>query len=181
LGGHSVFQVFRPGRPLKDPVTQAILGYEAAYLGIVKLDRAARADNEAHRFIVDTSKEEMGVGDQLVAMPPTPIINYVPHRPESLVAARIVSVYGGVGHAGQNDVVSVNHGKDGGIDVGTVLELYRAGAVIADRTNNNMPVHLPDEKYGTLFIFRVFNNISYGLVMQVTDTVRIGDVAQSPE
>lgn len=181
LQGDTIFQVFRAGRPLKDPVTQAILGYEAAYLGVVKLDRAARADNEAHRFIVDTSKQEIGVGDQLVAMPPTPIINYVPHRPGSPVSARIVSVYGGVGNAGQNDVVSVNRGKSEGVDVGTVLELYRAGGVVADRTDNNKPVQLPDERYGTLFIFRVFNNISYGLVMQVTDTVQIGDVAQSPE
>jgi hypothetical protein len=42
-------------------------------------------------------------------------------------------------------------------------------------------VKLPDQQYGNLFIFRVFNNISYGLVMQVTDTVQIGDLAKSPE
>jgi hypothetical protein len=42
-------------------------------------------------------------------------------------------------------------------------------------------VKLPDSQYGSLFIFRVFDNISYGLVMQVTDSVQIGDVAKSPE
>jgi hypothetical protein len=40
---------------------------------------------------------------------------------------------------------------------------------------------LPDTDYGSLFIFRVFKNISYGLIMQVTDSVQIGDVAKSPE
>jgi hypothetical protein len=123
----------------------------------------------------------MGVGDRLLPMPPAPIINYVPHAPQAPVAAHIVSVYGGVGTAGQNDVVSINRGASSGVDIGTVLELYRSGAIVRDRTSDNAPVKLPDEKYGTLFVFRVFNDISYGLVMQVTDTVQIGDVAKSPE
>jgi hypothetical protein len=181
LKGGTSFQAFRPGKPLRDPATKAILGYEAAYLGTLKLDRAAKSDDEAHRFIVVTSKEEMGVGDHLVPVPPTPIINYVPHPPEAAVDARIVSVYGGVTQAGQNQVVTINRGKQDGIDVGTVLQLYRLGAIIADRTDNKNPVKLPDEQYGTLFIFRIFNNISYGLIMQVTDSVQVGDIAKSPE
>ncbi|MES2535446.1 MAG: LysM peptidoglycan-binding domain-containing protein [Pseudomonadota bacterium] len=181
LNGGTSFQAFRPGKPLRDPETRAIIGYEAAYLGTLKLDRAATADNEAHRFIITTSKEEMGVGDRLVMVPPTPIINYAPHEPEKAVHARIVSVYGGVTQAGQNSVVTVNRGKNDGLDVGSVLDIYRFGRIIPDRTDAKNPIKLPDEKYGTLFIFRVFNNISYALVMQVTEAVQVGDVAMSPE
>jgi hypothetical protein len=181
LKGSTSFQVFRPGKPLRDPVTKSILGYEAAYLGILKLERAAQADNEAHRFVVATSKEEMGVGDQLLSMPPTPIINYVPHPPASLVDARIMAVYGGVTQAGQNQVVSINRGQKDGLDIGSVLDLYRFGEIIADRTDDKKPIKLPDEQFGTLFIFRTFKNISYGLIMQVTDVARVGDVAKSPE
>lgn len=181
LNGGTSFQVFRPGKPLRDPVTKSILGYEAAYLGTLKLDRAAQADNEAHRFVVVTSKEEMGVGDQLLPVPPTPITNYVPHPPVSLIDARIVAVYGGVTQAGQNQVVSINRGQKDGLDIGSVLDLYRFGAIIADRTDNKKLVKLPDEQFGNLFIFRIFQNVSYGLIMQVTDAVRVGDVAKSPE
>jgi hypothetical protein len=42
-------------------------------------------------------------------------------------------------------------------------------------------VKLPDQQYGSLFVFRIFNNISYALVMQVTAPVQIGDLAKSPE
>jgi hypothetical protein len=181
LSGGTVFQAFRPGKPLKDPATHAILGYEAVYLGNLKLDRAAKTDDEAHRFIVAMSKEEMGVGDRLVAVPSTPILNYMPHPPATSVDARIVAIYGGVTQAGQNQVVSINRGKNDQLDVGAVLALYRFGAIIADRTDNKKAVKLPDEQYGTLFIFRVFDKISYGLIMQVTDTVQVGDVAKSPE
>lgn len=182
LGDGTSFQVFRPGTPLKDPETQAILGYEAAYLGTIKLDRAAQKSDEAHVLKVVSSQQEMGVGDRLLPVPPTPILNYVPHPPEKQVNARVMSVYGGVSQAGQNQIVTVNRGKNEGLDVGTVLELYRFGGTIIDRTEKSKPtVKLPDHQYGSLFIFRVFDNISYGLVMQVTDSVKIGDVAKSPE
>jgi hypothetical protein len=185
------FQVFRPGVPLRDPDTNAVIAYEAAYLGTIKLERPARTPDEAHVFNVVSVKQEMGVGDRLLPVPPTPILNYVPHPPERDVTARIVSVYGGVSQAGQNQIVSINRGAKDGLDMGTVLELYRFGQVITDRTDNGsfwsfgpwgrQKVKLPDNQYGSLFIFRVFDSISYGLVMQVTDTVQVGDVARSPE
>lgn len=181
LDGVTAFQVFRPGTPLTDPVTKAVLGYEAVYLGNLKLQRAATLPDEAHTFVVTSSKEEMGVGDRLLPLPLTPILNYVPHAPESAVDARVVSIYGGVANAGQNQVVSINRGASEGIDIGTSLELYRFGQIIADRTDDKKPVKLPDERYGSLFIFRVFDHVSYGLVMQVTDSVQVGDVARSPE
>jgi hypothetical protein len=175
------FQAFRPGRALKDPITKAIIGYEAEYLGTLNLQRTAPSEIEPHTFVVVSSKEEMGVGDRLLPVIPAPILNYVPHTPDNLIAANIVSVYGGLSQAGQNQVVSVNRGRKDGIDIGTVLELHRLGRVVPDRTDNRKPVKLPDERYGDLFIFRVFNNISYGLVMQVTDSVQVGDIAKSPE
>ncbi|RJG07745.1 LysM peptidoglycan-binding domain-containing protein [Noviherbaspirillum cavernae] len=188
LQAGTAFQVFRPGSPLKDPITQKIIGYESAYLGSVKLQRAARTNDEAHVFTVVSIKQEMGANDRLLPMPPTPIINYVPHPPEQPVDASIVSIYGGVTHAGQNQIVTINRGRNQGIDVGTVLELYRYGPIITDPTQGSSywsrsanRVKLPDQQYGNLFIFRVFNNISYGLIMQVTDTVKVGDVAKSPE
>jgi hypothetical protein len=131
--------------------------------------------------MVTSSVREIGPGAQLVAMPPTPIVNYVPHRPQLETRARIMSVYGGVAYAGQNDVVTVNRGRKQGLDTGSVLELYRHGELVKDRAVGKKPVRLPDEKYGSVFVFRTFDNVSYGLVMQVTAPVQVGDVARSPE
>lgn len=182
------FQVFRPGAPLKDPVTHAIIGYEAFYLGTVKLQSAARPGSDVHTFIVATAKEEMGVGDQLRQIPPMPMQNYAPHPPGQQVAARVVAIYGGVTHAGQNQVVSINRGKLDGLDVGSVLQLYHTGRTVSDPGANkgwlgmgNPQVKLPDEQVGSLFVFRVFNHIAYGLIMQVTAPVEVGDAANSPE
>ena len=74
----------------------------------------------------------MGIGDRLVPIPPTPIINYVPHPPEKDIAARVVAVYGGVSFAGQNNIISINRGSSSGIDIGTVLELGATERVIPE-------------------------------------------------
>ncbi|HEY8102172.1 MAG TPA: peptidoglycan-binding protein [Burkholderiaceae bacterium] len=181
LNGGTSFQVFHPGKALIDPETHKLLAYEAVYLGTVKVQREAKNPNEAHVVTVISSKEEMGVGDRLLPVPPTPILNYVPHPPESQVDARIVSIYGGVSQAGQHQVVSINRGKNQGLDIGTTLDLTHFGNTIVDPANKKKLIKLPDQKYGTLFIFRVFNNVSYGLIMQVTDVVEVGDIARSPE
>lgn len=181
------FQVFRPGTPILDPGSKEVIGYEAAYLGTVKLERAATAEDEAHVVRVVTVKQEMGVGDRLLPVPPTPILNYVPHPPEQEVDGRIASVYGGVSQAGQNQIVTINRGKEDGVDIGTVLALYRYGGSVVDPTESSgwlsgkKLVKLPDSQYGNLFIFRVFDKVSYGLVMQVTDAVQVGDIAKSPQ
>lgn len=181
------FQVFRPATPIREPGGKEIIGYEAAYLGTVKLERAAKSPDEAHVFRVVTVKQEIGIGDRLLPVPPTPILNYVPHPPEREVDGRIASVYGGVSQAGQNQIVTINRGRADGVDLGTVLELYRYGATVPDPTektgffSSKKMVKLPDSRYGSLFIFRTFEKLSYGLVMQVTDTVQVGDIAKSPQ
>jgi hypothetical protein len=181
LKGGTSFQVFRPGKPLKDPGTNKTIGYEAVYLGTVKLVQAAKTADEANTFKLVNVKEEMSVGDRLLPVVPTPLINYMPHPPARQTDARIVAIYEGIANAGRNDIVSINRGKKDGVDIGTVLELYRFGATIQDPTDHKKAVKLPDEQYGSLFVFRVFENISYGLIMEVRDSVQVGDVAKSPE
>lgn len=183
LKGETQFQAFRPARPLKDPVTGEVLGYEAAYLAALKLDRAATAGNEAHRFVVAASKEEVAPGARLVPVPARTLINYAPHPPAASVDGRIVSIYGGLTQAGRNNVVVINRGSANGIEPGVVLALMHQGRQIRDpqAAKGSPLVQLPDERYGTLFVFRVFDRLSYGLVMQVQDAVRVNDLARSPE
>jgi hypothetical protein len=181
LKGEKSFQVFRPGTAMKDPDTQKIIGYQAVYLGSVKVTHTRKTDDGADTVEVVSAVEEMAVGDRLSPTEPTPLINYVPHAPAQPTSARIISIYEGVNNAGQNQIVSINRGRQSGVDIGTVLSLYRFGPTIADPTDKKKMVKLPDEEYGSLFIFRVFDNISYGLIMEITSPAEAGDVAKSPE
>lgn len=188
LAGASEFQVFRPGGALKDPRTGAVLAHEATYVGTVKLVKAAVPGVDVHTMTVSSSVSEMGIGDRLVPAPPPAVRNYVPHVPATHIDARVMSIYSGVTYAGQSQVVTVNRGSIDGLDVGAVLQLYHFGKTVADPEGRKgvfglrrPTMKLPDEQYGSLFIFRVFGRVSYGLIMQVTAPVEVGDVAKSPE
>jgi hypothetical protein len=187
LKGGSSFQVFRPGSALRDPDTHKVIAHEAIYLGTVTLQAEAKPGVDVHTFTVASSNQEIGIGDRLLAAPPAPLRNYVPHPPERPVRARLMSIHAGVTYAGQSQVVTVNRGSVDGLDVGSVLELYHFGKTVVDPGKRGFlgigrsTIRLPDEQYGTLFVFRVFRNVSYGLIMQVTAPAQVGDVAKSPE
>ncbi len=181
LKDETAFQLFRPSRPLKDPATGKIIGYEAVYLGTARVTKVAKSDDVPSTIEITEAKEEMGVGDRLLPVPIAPFINYVPHSPAGPVQARIISIYEGVNNAGQNQIVTINRGRKDGVDIGTVLQLYSFGATIKDQTDKNKLIKLPDEEYGSLFVFRVFEGISYALIMEVRDSVQVGDVAKTPE
>jgi LysM repeat protein len=51
----------------------------------------------------------------------------------------------------------------------------RGGAVLAGQT-----ITLPNERNGLVFVFRVFDKMSYGIVMQATKPIYVGDVLTNP-
>lgn len=179
LKGDTVFQVLRSGTPLLDPDTNQILGYEAARIGSAKLQKTGKQEKEMHTFVILDAKKEIGRGDYFLPLVQNSAVNYVPRIPETPLSARIMSVYGGVLYAGQKQIVSINKGKAEGVEVGHVLQLSRFSASAPEGVGSDNALSAPGSGHGSLFIFLTFDHISYGLIMEVTDAARIGDIVRS--
>ena len=83
--------------------------------------------------------------------------------------------------AGQNQIVAINRGSQDGLERGHVLALWRAGTPGSDRTGDKpQPIQLPDERSGLLFVFRVFDRVSYALIVSAFDPIRPGDRFSEP-
>jgi hypothetical protein len=172
------WNVFRPGKPLIDPDTGATIGYEAFFLGNANLVQPG----EPAALQITVAKEEIMRGDRLIPAPPVNIISYVPHRPDHEVAARVMTIYGGVNEGGRASIVSLNRGKNDGLEVGHVLALFRnriASAIDQD-TMRRVDTPIPEERYALVFVFRVFNGVAYALVLESSKPVTIGDYARNP-
>ncbi|MGB8301223.1 MAG: LysM domain-containing protein [Azonexus sp.] len=172
------WNVFRPGKPLIDPDTGATIGYEAFFLGNANLVQPG----EPAALQITVAKEEIMRGDRLIPAPPVNIISYVPHRPDNQVAARVMTIYGGVSEGGRASIVSLNRGKNDGLEVGHVLALFRnriASAIDQD-TMRRVDTPIPEERYALVFVFRVFNGVSYALVLESSKPVTVGDYARNP-
>ncbi len=195
-GQSNQYRIFRDTVPLKDPATGEILGYEAKYLGNAELIVSETpgepvADDKKEQtsggipatVMVSKAKNEIYAGDRLLPSPEREFLSYVPHAPVAPVNALVVSLYGdsAVTYAGQNQVISINKGKQDGMDVGTVLELISRGSKVRDKTSATREVvQLPDERNGYAMVFRSFDRVSYALIMQVNRGVVVGDKLASP-
>ncbi|MEZ5729584.1 MAG: LysM domain-containing protein [Burkholderiaceae bacterium] len=175
-GDPSEWHIYRRAKPLLDPDTRKPIAYEALFVGSAKL---VREGDPATVDIVSVA-EEVGVGDRLMPATRGKILNFAPRPPEAKVSGRIVSVYRGVTQVGRNSVVAINRGEADGLKVGNVLAIKLLGRTIVDRENKNERVKLPDESVGHLMIFRVFDKIAYGLVMEASQSISVGDTVTSP-
>jgi nucleoid-associated protein YgaU len=188
------YRVFRNATPLKDPTTGEVLGYEAQYVGKAKLVRSegtteveSRDGSKSMALVpatidITAAKEEIRVGDRLLPEPPRQMQTYTPRAPDGKVEGRIVSVYGNaVVNAAQNQVVAINRGATDGMEPGIVLAILKDGASVVDRSDDSRPMmKLPDERNGLLMVFRTFERVSYALILEITDGVRVGDRLINP-
>ena len=183
------YRVFREPKPLLDPTTKELLGYEATYVGTAQYTLPGESRNASlgepeiipATFLLNTLRIEARVGDRLAAIPPREFSNYSPHAPQGPMAGQVVSIYGEGLNAGQNQIVALNKGTRDGMERGHVLALWRNGSVVIDSTDAARPnIKLPDERHGLLFVFRVFDRMSYALILSVQEPVRAGDKFTQP-
>ncbi len=194
-GAQRGYRVFRDAIALKDPSTGEILGYEAQYLGRANMVRGESVETTLRdgkqlqdiipaTFDITVTKEEIRIGDRLLPEPPTATTLYTPRAPGVPVSnARVVSIYGSsVLDAAQNQVVAINKGTRDGFEPGFVMAILSEGDRILDRTDpERTRIKLPDERNGLLMVFRTFDRVSYGLILQIRTGVKVGDRLVSPE
>lgn len=171
------WQIYREERTFKDPDTGENLGNEVFYLG----DASVEKFGPVATLNITNAVREIRKGDHFAQALSGFSSNYVPHAPSKEVNATIIAVYGGVVQAGQNSVVTINKGGRDGMESGHVLAIYQKGEVVRSDNIFKRNIVLPDMRYGLLFIFRVFNKVSYGLVVETKLPVEVGDYARNPE
>jgi hypothetical protein len=171
------WNAYRPGKPLVDPDTGNVLGIEAYYLGTASLIEPG--EPAVLRFT--EAKEEIFRGDRLLPAPPADILSYVPRIPDKQIDAKIMTLYGDKTEGGTGVVVTLNRGRLDGLEVGNVLAIFRNRVSLAyDENLRVVETPIPEERYGVVFIFRIFDNVSYGLVMASSKSVRKGDSVRNP-
>ena len=169
------WHIYRQAKPLLDPDTRKPIAWEALFVGSARLEKSG----DPATLRITSMTEEIGVGDRLMPSEPPKPFSYVPRPPAGEVDGRILAVYRGVTQIGRNNVVAVNAGGGAGVEPGNVLAIHQRGRLVVDRETKEQ-LRLPDEAVGHLLVFRVFDNISYGLVMDASQSITVGDVVTNP-
>ncbi|HTV98544.1 MAG TPA: LysM peptidoglycan-binding domain-containing protein [Steroidobacteraceae bacterium] len=180
------YNLVRVGEPLRDPDDNRILGYNGVYTGSGHITRGG----DPATLIMTQSARETYPGDKLLPGNVDVPLDFMPSPPKSNVHGRIMAVSDGVTVIGQYEVVVINRGARDGLQPGNVLAVYSASDPVYDNSREGFvhptstlfakQVDLPDERTGTFMVFKTFEHMSFGLVMEATDIIRVADKVQSP-
>ena len=189
-----LWYIYRPGRRFFAAGSGDFLGEEQRFLGIARVERFA----DVSTVRISDASEEILVGDRLVPAPPEMLLNYAPHAPTAKIDGRLIATSRDSIEVGRGWIVTIDKGSADGLDVGSVLAIYRTVPPLRDPRPSTEPeqmfrmldqtrffqrdtyLQIPDERSGLMFVFRVFDRVSYALVLNTTDPVHIGDFARNP-
>lgn len=178
--GEVRYNIFRPGRVFKDPKTGEVLGYETTLVSEAKLLRPG----DPATLVLTRSLRETLNGDRILSADSGKISHsFIPQAPSTEVEGQIIALVDAISHTAQRQIVVVDLGQRQGMMPGTVLAVEQAGAEVRDPYSHagSRTVALPNTQAGLLMVFRVFDNVSYGLIMNSSRTIHTHDIVRNPQ
>lgn len=174
--GASYFNIFRPGKRLVHPETGEFLGLQAIHLGEARV----LEPGETTKMEITASTQDIGLGDRMVpAEEDIALPYYQPHAPEQPVDGLIIDIHGAVAEGGPLQVIVVTLGSREGIEQGHVLRIRRNQPDQKDVVTGEM-ISIPPQDTGLAIVFRVFDKVSYALVLEATRAVHLTDFVTNP-
>lgn len=185
------YSIYRPNKKLYSPRRpKEVLGYEAIYATDA---RVTKQGNPA-TVILENGKREVLNGDRVLPIDINPAdLQFFPHAPPPHIEGTVISIFDALSGIAQYQVAVVDLGERDCIEPGHVIAINKAGRMENDEFHhrmrpdtdlwdigNNRKIQLPDEQSGVMMIFRTFEKVSYGLIMDAHRAIKVGDSASNP-
>jgi hypothetical protein len=198
------FNFIHVGEALHDPDDGDLLGYMGNFAGTGEVLQSTgavvpgkdsifkmkRDEGLAHLRVLEISREIMQ-GDKIFPANVDVGADFVISLPKNeAVLGQVVAIVDGVSVAGKYQVLAFNRGSSHGLEPGNALGVFYRGEVVHDRfergvwsayTANYEKVQLPDERSATVLLFKVYDRMSYALVVESSQVIRKGDFIASPQ
>lgn len=185
-----MYGVYHPGAVYKDRETGEQLGQEAIFAGVIRA--VARLDGDRTEVTLTHNQREVLQGDKVMALPAQDYLPalFIPKAAPAITPGYIIDLPNKTRGGGKFDVVLINRGGRDQLVAGDVLDVRRPGTALANKngkvqykelssiydrvfySSNKAP--LPSEAIARIMLFKVYDKVSYGLIMQSKDMVSTG-------
>ena len=112
---------------------------------------------------------------------------YFPTPGADLGSVRVMAVSNTYSVGGGRDIIAIPVGSKQGVKNGNTFSIWRPGDDVPDDVRNRLDmtaqldqVRMPNEKVGSVMVFRTFDNVSYGLIMGNAKPVFVGYYLSAP-
>ena len=169
-----------------------ILGYEVLEIGTAEVLQLGDPSTAYVRYV----DQEIRAGDLLIPIDDEPFdYEFIPHPPEEVPEnMRVLAFTDAFNAVGTDQVVVLSRGARDGVDAGETYSIFTPGDTVRDTVRyghdtadlrtafrpNKGNVKLPDEFVGHVMIFRTFDRVSYGLLIDGIKPVHLGDALRAP-
>ena len=162
------------------------LGVEVSVIGTAE---TLRSGDPSTLLLLDAT-QEIRAGDRVLPVDDAPYDPYYyPHAPRAVPRnARVIAFADAMDAAGPRQVVALSIGAKDGVENGQTYAMFQPGETIHDDVASSSwsrgsgeKVALPDEFVGHVMVFRTFDRVSYGLVMDGLRPVHRGDRLTMPQ
>jgi len=178
------YVVMHVGDPIYDIESREILGYQAYFVA----NAIVKTSGEVSKAVLTEGKREALEGDRLITVEGERSLAFAPHAPSRPIDGQIIAVADNAAQIGQYQVVVVNRGKEAGLEQGAVLAVDQQGEIVQDKLRRwpwgkdafGDSVQLPSERAGTLIVFKVYDRMSYALVIGARAPMRVADRVYNP-
>ena len=175
----SQYTIVRFGQAYRSPLEDEddeVLAYESIYLGEARLEQAG----QPAILRITKAIKEIQNGDHLLPLEVSGFEDdFYPYSPDSLEDAYIIAVIDSDSFAAQYQIVVINKGLDDNIGRGYLLVVKEKSRLIYEKISEE-DITLPSRKKGSLLVFRVFDRISYALVMSSSLPIKLLDRVTVP-
>ena len=173
------YQVVRRSKEYRDPDDNDVIGFEVLPVA----DSEVRVFGDPSTIYLLRSDMEARAGDYLLPMETDAMaMRFIPHAPDKDVDGKIISVYNGMSQIGQYQIVTLNRGKEHGIEPGHVLSVMQTGRKSKDPNSFfGGSIQLPDLKAGTVMVVKSGERVSHALVMSASRAIHVLDKVEKPE
>ncbi len=187
------FVIYRQVNIFSDPEDQSATSVELLTVGSATV--VGEESGDIKRLRITRSREEIKVGDRLLVGAEQRFNSIIyPRSPSGQVSGHIVAMINTERMASQLDTVLVDVGDRDGLNPGDILSVKQAGEQIVDDTERekknfvqrffaaaaNETVEMPGQEVGTVLVYRVFDYLSYGLILTSSEPARLGDSVVNP-
>jgi LysM repeat protein len=178
------YTVMHVGEPIRDIDSKDIVGYQAYYVATA----VVKVPGEVSKATLTEGAREALEGDRLIIEEGERSLNFQPHAPTTAVDGQIIAIADSATQIGNYQVVVLNRGANHGLAQGAVLAVDQQGALVNDKFSRypwkkkafSEKVRLPYERAGTLIVFKVYEEISYALIIGARSPMQVADRVYNP-
>lgn len=174
----SSWMVYHVGGQLKDPDSGDHIGFQGVYTGLGKVLETG----DPATLLLTRSARETVHGDILLPEKIEVGLDVIPRAPGAPVEGTIIAVTDKQQIFGEFQVAVINRGSRDGMEPGHVLRVWDHAKEVRDETRyrESGKVTLPANDVGKFIVFKTWDRISYGLVLDSTREMEVGYKVRNP-